>query len=285
MDDEKAVSGVGARGTIVMATVKGDVHDIGKNIVGVVLGCNNFRIIDLGVMVPVEKILATARTEGADMIGVSGLITPSLDEMVNVAQEMERQGFQIPLLIGGATTSPQHTAVKIAPAFSQTVLHVHDASRSVNAVSDLLNPERKAKLHEANLIEQARQRDLHERKIQKPLMSLEQARAKGASIAWRAEDLPRPPFLGRRVIDDVTLSDLVPFIDWTLFFSTWELKGRFPAILTHPRYGEAASELYEHAQALLGRILNEDLIQPRGVYGFWPASSEGDDLVARKSVV
>ena len=279
MDDEKAVSGVGARGTIVMATVKGDVHDIGKNIVGVVLGCNNFRIIDLGVMVPAEKILATARTEGADMIGVSGLITPSLDEMVNVAQEMERQGFQIPLLIGGATTSPQHTAVKIAPAFSQTVLHVHDASRSVNAVSDLLNPERKAKLHEANLIEQARQRDIHERKIQKPLMSLEQARAKGASIAWRAEDLPKPAFLGRRVIDDVTLSDLVPFIDWTLFFSTWELKGRFPAILTHPRYGEAASELYEHAQALLGRILNEDLIQPRGVYGFWPASSEGDDLV------
>ncbi len=279
MEQEKEGSAVGARGTVVMATVKGDVHDIGKNIVGVVLGCNNFEVIDLGVMVPAEKILATARAEGADMIGLSGLITPSLDEMVHVAKEMEREGFSVPLLIGGATTSPQHTAVKIAPVFSGTVLHVHDASRSVSAVSDLLNPERKAELHAANLIEQARQRELHTSKTQKPLLPIAQARAEAASIRWRAEDLPAPAFLGRRVIDDVGLSDLVPFIDWTLFFSTWELKGRFPAILTHPRYGEAASELYEHAQVLLDRIVKENLIRPRGVYGFWASNSEQDDLI------
>ena len=279
MEEEKTGSGASARGTVLMATVKGDVHDIGKNIVGVVLGCNNFKVIDLGVMVPAEKILATARAEGVDMIGLSGLITPSLDEMVHMAKEMEREEFQIPLLIGGATTSPQHTAVKIAPAYSQTVLHVHDASRSVAAVSDLLNPKRKTELDSTNLAEQARQRDLHERKIQKPLLPLEQAKAEGTAIVWKSEDIPKPAFLGRRVIDDVTLSDLVPFIDWTLFFSTWELKGRFPAILTHPRFGEAATELYEHAQALLQRIVDEDLIQPRAVYGFWPACSDGDDLV------
>ena len=279
MEKEKAGSGARARGIVLMATVKGDVHDIGKNIVGVVLGCNNFKIIDLGVMVPAEKILATARAEGVDMIGLSGLITPSLDEMAHVAREMEREGFQIPLLIGGATTSPQHTAVKIAPMFSRTVLHVHDASRSVAAVSDLLNPERKAKLDAANRAEQERQRDLYERKTQKPLLPLEQAKAEGASIVWKSEDLSKPPFIGRHVVDDVTLSDLVPFIDWTLFFSTWELKGRFPAILTHARFGEAATELYEHAQALLERIVGENLIQPRAVYGFWPACSDGDDLV------
>ncbi|MBJ77954.1 MAG: methionine synthase [Planctomycetes bacterium] len=279
MEEEKAGSDARTRGTVLMATVKGDVHDIGKNIVGVVLGCNNFKIIDLGVMVPAEKILATARAEGVDMIGLSGLITPSLDEMVQVAREMEREGFQIPLLIGGATTSPQHTAVKIAPAFSQSVLHVHDASRSVAAVSDLLNPKRKAELDTTNQAEQARQRDLHEQKTQKPLMPLEQAKAEGTSIVWKSEDLPKPAFLGRRVIDDVTLSDLVPFIDWTLFFSTWELKGRFPAILTHARFGEAATELHEHAQDLLKRIVDEELIQPRAVYGFWPACSDGDDLV------
>ncbi len=279
MDEERHQAGSRTRGKVVLATVKGDVHDIGKNIVGVVLGCNNFEVIDLGVMVPAEKILATAVAEGADMIGISGLITPSLDEMVEVAKEMERQDLNMPLLIGGATTSPQHTAVKIAPVYSQPVVHVHDASRSVSTVSDLLHPEKRAQLELANREGQEDQRRRHAEKTRKPLLSLADARAQGAQIRWDQSDIATPSFTGRRVIENISLAELVPYIDWTMFFSAWELKGRFPAILDHARYGEAARDLYSHAEVLLDRIVNEGSIRASAVYGFWPAIQEGDDIV------
>jgi len=270
---------VRARGKIVMATVKGDVHDIGKNIVGVVLACNNYQVVDLGVMVPAEKIIDTALSEGADMIGLSGLITPSLEEMVTVANEMQRRKLNIPLLIGGATTSPQHTAVKVAPGYDAPVVHVHDASRAVGVVSALLDEERRAKLQTKNLEEQARQRKLFEGKLEKPLISLEEARANRTPVTWREEEIYQPTFLGVRPVEDVTVKDLVDYIDWTFFFSAWELKGRFPGILRSERYGEAARELFAHGQELLQRIIDEQLLVPRGVIGFWPACSEGDDIV------
>ena len=284
MEAEKealAASGADTRpqGKIVMATVKGDVHDIGKNIVGVVLGCNNYEVIDLGVMVPAEKILKTAIDEEADVIGLSGLITPSLDEMVHVAQEMERQDFSLPLLIGGATTSAQHTAVKIAPGYSQPIVHVRDAARSVNVVSDLFDEDRKRELVERNRGEQSRLRELHASVRSKPLLSLADARANPTPIEWRAEDVRAPAFSGRRAVDDVSPADLVDYIDWTFFFVAWELPGRFPKILDSEKYGAAARELYHNARDLLTRIVDEELLAPRAVYGFWPANAERDDLV------
>jgi 5-methyltetrahydrofolate--homocysteine methyltransferase len=267
------------QGKIVMATVKGDVHDIGKNIVGVVLGCNNYQIVDLGVMVPTDKILETALAEGADMIGLSGLITPSLDEMASVAKEMERRGLELPLLIGGATTSRQHTAVKIAPHYSQPVVHVLDASRSVNVVSDLLSADRRDAFAETNRNDQASLRDVHESKKEKPLLSIAEARANAAVIDFVTVPPPKPAFLGRRIVDDVTVADLDPYIDWTFFFSTWELRGKYPKILDDPKLGEAARELFANGREMLDEIIAKRWLNPRGVYGFWPARRVGDDIV------
>jgi 5-methyltetrahydrofolate--homocysteine methyltransferase len=277
MEAEKA-GGALAQGKIVMATVKGDVHDIGKNIVGVVLGCNNYEVVDLGVMVPCEKILETARREKADLIGLSGLITPSLDEMVHVASEMERQGFDVPLLIGGATTSRQHTAVKIAPAFSRPTVHVLDASRAVGVVSKLINRETRAAFDVQNRKDQEELRELHGRKRAKPLLTLAQANARRFAPDFRAENVPAPAFLGVRQVD-APLGELARYIDWTFFFTAWELRGRFPAILDHPQQGAAARELYANARKLLDEIIAGGKLRARGVYGFWPAASDGNDIV------
>ena len=279
MEEERQGGQSSAKGRVVMATVKGDVHDIGKNIVGVVLRCNNYEVIDLGVMVPADKILDTAVAENAEMVGLSGLITPSLDEMVTVAKEMTRRGMEMPLLIGGATTSRQHTAVKIAPSYAGATVHVLDASRAVTVVSDLLGESTREAFDEKNRAEQDRLRSLHEGKQEKPLLRIEDARARRVPIEWRAEDLPTPAFLGRRVLRDVPIAEIRPFIDWTFFFSAWELKGRFPKILDHPEYGHEARELYENANKLLDRIEEDASIRAHGVYGFWPAVSDGDDIV------
>ena len=288
MEEEKrvliAAGGIAKpQGKIVTATVKGDVHDIGKNIVGVVLGCNNYQVIDLGVMAPADLILDTAVNEGCDLVGLSGLITPSLDEMVNVAKEMERRGLDLPLLIGGATTSRQHTAVRIAPAYGHPTVHVLDASRVVGVVSSLLDPERKAALDTENRALQTTLRTQHEERIKTPLLPYRKAIERRTPIEWSAEDLPTPSFTGASVVEP-SLADLRPFIDWTFFFTAWELKGRFPAILDHPDHGAAARELYEHAQALLEEIVAEDAIAARGVFGFWPAHAEGDDIVLANGV-
>jgi 5-methyltetrahydrofolate--homocysteine methyltransferase len=273
MEAEKAAGGVGrARGKVVLATVKGDVHDIGKNIVGVVLGCNDYEVLDLGVMVPAERILDTAREEGADIVGLSGLITPSLDQMVDVAREMERRGLDLPLLIGGATTSRQHTAVRIAPAYSQPTIHVLDASRVVAVVSDLLDPVRRERRDEENRAEQERLREQHSERERKPLLPIARARENGQRVAF--DDLPEPEFTGRRVVEP-ELATLREYVDWQFFFHAWELKGRFPAILERPE----ARELFDDAQRLLDRIVDERLLEARGVYGFWPARAEGDDVV------
>jgi len=273
MEAEQAAGGAPrARGKAVLATVKGDVHDIGKNIVGVVLGCNDYEVIDLGVMVPAERILDTALEEEANVVGLSGLITPSLDQMVDVAREMERRGMDLPLLIGGATTSRQHTAVRIAPAYSQPVVHVLDASRVVRVVSDLLDPGRRETLDADNRADQERLRDLHAEKERKPLLPLAQARENSLRVAF--DDLPVPEFTGRRVVEP-ELATLRDYIDWQFFFHAWELKGKFPAILDQP----AARELYDDALRLLDRIVDERLLSARGVFGFWPASSDGDDIV------
>jgi 5-methyltetrahydrofolate--homocysteine methyltransferase len=277
MESEKAEGST--RGKIVMATVKGDVHDIGKNIVGVVLGCNNYDVVDLGVMVPGADILDAAARENADLVGLSGLITPSLDEMVAVAREMQRRGLSVPLLIGGATTSRQHTAVKIAPVYEQTVVHVHDASKAVGVVSSLLDEDRKAVLDADNRSEQARIQALYADRQQRPLLPYAKACANRLAIEWSAEDCPQPSFTGRRVVDDVTLAEIAEYIDWTFFFSAWELKGRYPQVLEHPEQGEAARDLFANGRELLSRITREKLLTPRGVYGFWPASGEGDDVV------
>ncbi|MCP3920624.1 MAG: methionine synthase [bacterium] len=277
MDADK--QSASSQGKIVMATVKGDVHDIGKNIVGVVLGCNNYEVIDLGVMVPAEKILQTAIEEGADMIGLSGLITPSLDEMVHVAQEMERQGFELPLLIGGATTSTQHTAVKVAPGYTHPVVHVHDASRSVGVVSDLLDTERRKRVDTENRARQEKLREQFRDKRDKPLLSFADACANRLAIEWRPEDVSTPEFVGRRAVEDVRLAEIARYIDWTFFFSAWELKGKFPGILDDEKYGAAARELYAHGREMLERIIKEDRITPRATYGFWPAASDGEDVV------
>jgi 5-methyltetrahydrofolate--homocysteine methyltransferase len=274
MEAEQAASGgpPRARGKAVLATVKGDVHDIGKNIVGVVLGCNDYDVLDLGVMVPAERILDTAVEEEADVVGLSGLITPSLDQMVDVAREMERRGMTLPLLIGGATTSRQHTAVRIAPAYSRPVVHVLDASRVVGVVSSLLDPARREVLDDENRAEQERLRDLHAEKERKPLLPLAQARENRLRVSF--DDLPVPEFTGRRVVEP-ELATLREYIDWQFFFHAWELKGKYPAILDQP----AARELFDDAQRLLDEIVSDKLLRARGVYGFWPARSDGDDVV------
>ncbi|HXF98710.1 MAG TPA: methionine synthase [Gaiellaceae bacterium] len=265
-------------GRIVLATVKGDVHDIGKNIVGVVLACNGYEVIDLGVMVPADRILDTALGEGCDAVGLSGLITPSLDEMVGVAKEMERRGLQLPLLIGGATTSKQHTAVRIAPEYSAPTVHVLDASRVAGVVADLLDAERRQALDRANRAEQERLRALHAEKGRKPLLPLAAARANRTPIDWHEEDLAAPAFTGSRLVE-VPVGELRRYIDWTFFFHAWELKGRYPAILDDPEKGEAARDLLAAANELLDEIEAGGALRARGVYGFWPACAEGDDLV------
>jgi 5-methyltetrahydrofolate--homocysteine methyltransferase len=273
MDAEKAQNGAGrAQGKVVLATVKGDVHDIGKNIVGVVLGCNSYEVVDLGVMVPAQKILDTAAEEGADVVGLSGLITPSLDEMVGVAAEMERRGLDLPLLIGGATTSKQHTAVKIAPAYSDSVVHVLDASRVVGVVADLLDATRRARLDTENRELQERLREQHAEKTRKPLLPLQEARANAERVSFG--ELPEPPFTGARVVEP-DLETLRGYIDWQFLFHAWELKGKFPAILERPE----AQSLYDDATELLDEIVRDGLLRPKGVYGFWPAAREGDDIV------
>jgi 5-methyltetrahydrofolate--homocysteine methyltransferase len=268
---------VKAQGKIVLATVKGDVHDIGKNIVGVVLACNNYEVIDMGVMVPCEKILERAKAEKADLIGLSGLITPSLDEMTHVAREMERQGFKLPLLIGGATTSKAHTAVKIAPHYSEPVIHVLDASRAVPVTTSLLSDEGKAGFVAQHRMEYDRLRRAHASPRQK-LITLEAARTHRTPIAWRAEDIPHPEFTGVRVLDDFPLAVLRDFIDWTPFFHTWELKGVFPRIFEHEKYGEQARQTFAEGNALLTTIIDQKLIRARGVYGLFPANAVGDDV-------
>jgi len=267
-----------AQGKVLLATVKGDVHDIGKNIVGVVLGCNNYEVIDLGVMVPCEKILATAREQKADIVGLSGLITPSLDEMVHVAKEMTREGFDVPLLIGGATTSKAHTAVKIAPSYEPSVVHVLDASRAVGVVGSLMNSEQKPGFMQRVREDYGHVRQAHHDRGTKAVLPLEKARARRLSCDWSDVDIPVPAFLGIRVIDDQPLAELLPFIDWSPFFHTWELKGRYPAIFENATIGAKAKELFEDAQHLLDRILKEKLLQAKGVYGFFAASSMGDDI-------
>jgi len=268
---------VKAQGKIVLATVKGDVHDIGKNIVGVVLACNNYEVIDMGVMVSCEKILERAKAEKADLIGLSGLITPSLDEMVHVAREMERQGFTLPLLIGGATTSRAHTAVKIAPHYSQPVVHVLDASRAVPVTTSLLSDDGKDAFVAQHRADYEKLRKAHASPRPK-LVPLEAARARRSPIEWRAEDLPEPEFTGVRVLSDFPLATLREYIDWTPFFHTWELKGVYPRILDDERQGEQARQLFAEANALLDRIVAEKLVTARGVYGLFPANAVGDDV-------
>jgi len=296
MEEEKRlhVAGGGTarpNGKFLIATVKGDVHDIGKNIVGVVLACNNYEVIDLGVMVPCEKILATAKEKNVDVIGLSGLITPSLDEMVHVAKEMKRQGFAVPLLIGGATTSPAHTAVKIAPEYANGVVHVLDASRVVNVVSALLSPEQKTAFVAENAAKQERQRvEFAERRNKRPLLSLTTARARRQTFAWSSVDIPRPEFFGTRIFSsdpadllklktsDIELGEIVAYIDWGPFFSAWELHGRYPEILTDAVVGAEAKKLFDDAQKLLARIVAEKLYTAKAVIGFWPCNAVGDDI-------
>jgi len=282
MEAEKvamAASGqvVKAQGKIVLATVKGDVHDIGKNIVGVVLACNNYEVIDMGVMVSCEKILERAKTEKADMIGLSGLITPSLDEMVHVAREMERQGFKLPLLIGGATTSRAHTAVKIAPHYSEPVVHVLDASRAVPVTTSLLSDEGKPAFVAQHRADYEALRKAHSAP-RLTVISIEAARTRRTPIEWRAEDLPVPAFTGVRVLDNFPLATLRDFIDWTPFFHTWGLKGVYPRILEHEGQGAQARQIFTEANALLDTIIEKNLITARGVYGLFPASAVGDDV-------
>jgi 5-methyltetrahydrofolate--homocysteine methyltransferase len=285
MEAEKAKAGLNGtggrprRGKLLLATVKGDVHDIGKNIVGVVLGCNDYEVLDLGVMVPCEKILETARSEQADMIGLSGLITPSLDEMVHVAKEMEREGFDVPLLIGGATTSAKHTAVRIAPAYHGTVLHVKDASRCVGVVDRLTRPDQRPLLDRDNRAQQERERESFARRRQRKLVPYAEALRRRFAADWRGEPPAVPSFLGTRALRDFPLREIVPYIDWSPFFMAWELHGKYPAILSDATVGAEAKRLFDDAQRLLGRIVRERLLRASAVYGFFPANADGDDIV------
>jgi len=288
MEEEKRVlvaSGgtARARGKVILCTVKGDVHDIGKNIVGVVLGCNNYEVIDLGVMVPADVLLDTALEEGCDIVGCSGLITPSLDEMVHVAKEMERRGIDLPLMIGGATTSRQHTAVRIAPSYSQPVVHVIDASRVVGVVQSLLDPERKITLDEGNRELQAKLRAQHEEREKTPLLPYRIALQHKTPITWSDDDVSAPPFTGTRTLEPA-LEELREVIDWTFFFAAWELKGSYPQILDHTTFGPQARELFADANELLDEVVAAGSLQARATYGFWRANSEGDDIVLANGV-
>ena len=267
------------RGTIVMATVKGDVHDIGKNIVGIVLGCNNYKIVDLGVMVPCEKILQAACENHAHIIGLSGLITPSLEEMVHVAREMQRLGMDVPLLIGGATTSPKHTAVKIAPAYKHEVVHIKDASRCVPACERLLSAEKRPQFDIENRAFQAQMIAAHQRKQQLKLVSYREAVEGRFQTYWAAQEIAVPSFLGVRTLADYPLEELVPYIDWAQFFAAWEMRGKFPDILDHPERGPEARKLYDDARRFLDRIIANRWLRAAGVYAFWPAASSGDDII------
>ncbi len=272
-------TGSRSQGRVLLATVKGDVHDIGKNIVGVVLGCNNYEVIDLGVMVPSDKILATAREKSVDIIGLSGLITPSLDEMVHVAKELAREGIETPVLIGGATTSKIHTAVKIAPGRTQPVVHVLDASRAVGTVNSLLGKDLKEDFALEVRNEQESAREAHEAgKGRDTLLTLPDARKRHAPIDWDAGEIASPSFTGTRVLNAVTLEEVVPYIDWSPLFHAWELKGVYPRILEDPAVGKQATELFSDAHALLDKIVGESLLRLGGVYGFFPASGWGDDI-------
>jgi 5-methyltetrahydrofolate--homocysteine methyltransferase len=297
MEEEKAAGGGRAQGKVLLATVKGDVHDIGKNIVGVVLGCNNYEVIDIGVMVPCDKILEAARLHNVDVIGLSGLITPSLDEMIYVAREMQREGFTLPLLIGGATTSKAHTAVKIAPVYDHPIVHVLDASRAVPTVGALISPEQKRKFAADNARLQETLRSQHQQS-RDPLVTLEAARANRIPIQWRAEDIPHPSFTGARVLqsavaphvrvpafethgaplEEIRLEEVAAYIDWGPFFHTWGLRGVYPAIFNNEKYGETARKLFEDAQTLMKRIISEKLLGLRAVYGLFPAAAFGDDV-------
>jgi len=279
MEAEKQKSGASSsNGKILLATVKGDVHDIGKNIVGVVLGCNNYEVIDLGVMVPCEQILAAAREHGVCVIGLSGLITPSLDEMVHVARELTREGFDLPLLIGGATTSKAHTAVKIAPAYNHSVVHVLDASRAVGVVGSLVNADSRADFAKTVRSDYDQIRQTHQDRGGKSLWPLARARANRFQSNWAEVDIPMPAFTGVKVVPQQPLDQLIPYIDWSPFFHTWELRGRYPTILEDPVMGSKAKELYEDAVTLLRRIVDQRLFTANGVYGFFPANSVGDDI-------
>lgn len=283
IEEEKKRSGDVAKnaGKILLATVKGDVHDIGKNIVSVVLACNNYEVIDMGVMVPAEKILKEAIEKEVDMIGLSGLITPSLDEMAHVASEMKRQDFNVPLLIGGATTSKAHTAVKIAPNYEHPVVHVLDASRSVPVAGSLLTKDEavKNKFNENISTEYQRLREQYEnKKGRKQLLSLEESRSNALSIDWKSQELVQPTFTGTKTLDPYPIADLIPYIDWTPFFSTWELAGKYPAILEDKVVGQEAQKLLKDAQAMLELIVKEDWLQAKAVFGFWEANSTDDDI-------
>jgi 5-methyltetrahydrofolate--homocysteine methyltransferase len=285
MEKEKAERGGTGRssaGKVLLATVKGDVHDIGKNIVGVVLQCNNYEVIDLGVMVPAAKILDKAREVKADIIGLSGLITPSLDEMCHVAAEMERQGFEVPLLIGGATTSRVHTAVKIHPNYRRgQAVYVTDASRAVGVAGNLMSAKARGGYIAEIRAEYARIATAHARGEEaKQRLSLADARANALKLNWSGNYLPqRPGFIGTRVLEDYSVAELIDFIDWTPFFATWELTGKFPAILDDAKYGAAARSLYEDARAMLQRIATERWFRASAVVGFWPANADGDDIL------
>jgi len=268
---------VKAQGKILLATVKGDVHDIGKNIVGVVLACNNYDVIDLGVMVSCEKILQRAKEEKADMIGLSGLITPSLDEMVHVAKEMERQSFKLPLLIGGATTSRAHTAIKIAPHYSEPVIHILDASRAVPVTTSLLSDDGKDSFVAQHRTDYEALRKAHAAPKQK-ITPIADARARHTPITWRAEDIPTPAFTGVRVLDNFSVATLREYIDWSPFFHTWGLKGIYPRILDDERQGVEARKIFVDGNKLLDTIIAENSITARGVYGFFPANAVGDDI-------
>jgi len=277
--EQSSAGGVKQKTRIVMATVKGDVHDIGKNIVGVVLACNNYEVIDLGVMVPAEKILQTARETGAQVIGLSGLITPSLDEMVHVATEMQRQGLEIPLLIGGATTSRKHTAVRIAPRYEGLTVHVNDASRAVDVMGRLHGRGTRPEFEDRVRGEQQTARERFEGGPPRALRPYEEAVAARLKLEWEAPPIERPAFLGRRVLEDHPLEDLVPYIDWTPFFHVWELRGVFPRLLDDPKQGSTARELHDAALRMLERIVAERLLRANAVYGFFAANSEDDDIV------
>ena len=279
MDAEKEKSGASSsNGKILLATVKGDVHDIGKNIVGVVLGCNNYEVIDLGVMVPCEQILAAAREHGVTVIGLSGLITPSLDEMAHVARELTREGFDLPLLIGGATTSKAHTAVKIAPAYNHSVVHVLDASRAVGVVGSLVNADSRDDFAKKVRADYDQIRQTHQDKGAKSLWTLARARANRFPSNWAELNIPIPAFTGVKVVPQQPLDQLIPFIDWSPFFHTWELRGRYPTIFEDPVVGQKAKELHDDALALLRKIVDQRLFTANGVYGFFPANSQGDDI-------
>ncbi|MET0554149.1 MAG: methionine synthase, partial [Vicinamibacteria bacterium] len=279
MEAEKAAGGRSAEGKVVIATVKGDVHDIGKNIVGVVLACNNYEIVDLGVMVHADRILAAAREHGADMIGLSGLITPSLEEMVQVARQMERESFKLPLLIGGATTSRAHTAVKIAPVYTGPVVHVLDASRAVGVVSALKNPGQRVEFERKNRADQDGERTAYEKKnAEKPLVTLAQARARRTPLDWTSYVPPVPSFTGVRTLDPVPLADIVPYVDWSPFFAAWEMRGTFPRIFENEVWGQEARKLYDDARRLLDEIVAGGQLTAKAAYGFFPANGADDDV-------